>query len=154
FCRTWACAPAAKGPRDIFVARRAGQPRQLCEVLLAQREDLALAVAGLEPQEGQGRHLLFQRGPAAADLHQQDAIRGQMLAGSRKNAPYEGEAIATACMRQSRLGSIFGREGGNGSLGNVGWIGQDKVVALAGMRSEQVGLLQANAVLEGVFAHV
>src|SRR6478609_8584856 len=108
------------------------------EIRLSDPEHLALRILRVEPEQRQSRKGGFQRLPAAADFAQQSALRRQVRLCFAKDAPDDVEPVGTAIEGELWFGAAFARQIGHALRIDIGWIGEDEVVALAGQRREQV----------------
>src|SRR5262245_14209536 len=101
------CSPRARPPRhSLGLPAAKSRPAKLRRV---EPEHLAAAVLGVEPQEGLIRIGALQPFPATADLAQQAAPVGQVLAGLVNDASDQRQTIVTAGQRQTRLVAAFRR---------------------------------------------
>ena len=83
-----------------------------------------------------------------------DAVGRQVVAASARMRRTIVEPVGAAVMGDPRLGRIFGREGRQRLGADVGRIGEDEIVALAGVGGEQIGAQQRDALLQAVVAHI
>src|SRR5579864_8427126 len=79
----------------------------------ADPEHFALRILGFKPEKFGLRISRLQSRPAAADLAQQPAIRGQMPLGPAQNAADDFEPIGAAVEGQLRLGAALARQAGH-----------------------------------------
>src|SRR5262245_14595902 len=115
-------------------ARRASWSVAALELPARQRQHLTLAGGSIEPQERQVMKCLLQQRASAADLDHQHAAAGQKTGRPGTDAPHDRTTGGPGGVGKPRLGRILGREGGNGVLAYVGWIGQNQVITAAGQR--------------------
>src|SRR2546425_1784498 len=117
-------------------------------------EHFALGILGVEPEQRQLRARRDQRGLATADLAQQPALRVQMRLGLGEDTPDDIDAVGAAVEGKFGLGAAFARQGGHAFGIDIGRVGDDEVVALAGKRGEQIAAMQRDAILQPVIADI
>ena len=117
-------------------------------------EDFTLALGGVEPKEWQVRELLLQDFPPSPDLDHQRAGGQQMFVSFSEDAAHEIEPVNSAGVGNGGLSRVFRWEGRDGVCADVGRIGENEIIALTRMRSEQIRLHEKNAVLQPVVGNV
>ena len=83
-----------------------------------------------------------------------DPVGDRWAARLGQDAAHDLEPIGAAVVGDPRLGRIFGRKGRQRLGADVGRIGDNEVVALAGVGGEQIGAQQRNALLQSIVAHI
>jgi hypothetical protein len=89
-----------------------------------------------------------------ADFHHQPTARLQVCRSLVEYASYQIQSVAAAFQRHHRLMAEFRRQCAHGADPDVGWIGQDEVIAPALQRVKQIGAQQMDAVVEIVFTNI
>src|SRR5262245_13247116 len=112
-----------------------------------QRKYFAMALLGIEPQEGELPIIPLQNLTAGSDFHHKDAVGRQMPAGIGQYAADEVHAVAAARMSDDRLGRILPWESRDRRVADIRRVGDDQVVFPLAELLEEVGLDQRNAIL-------
>ena len=123
-------------------------------ILPRNPEHLALALLGVEPQEGQAREGGFELGAAAADLADQGAVLGEMPRRFGEDAAHQVEPVVARRQRHARLVPVFRRQLRHGAGIDIGRVAQDQVIALALQRREEIAAMERDAIAEPMARHV
>ena len=90
----------------------------------------------------------------AADLANKRAACFQMLGPFAEDPSHDVEPVLSARVRYFRLGRVLGRKARDRPLVDIGRIRQDQVIAGVSDRSEQIALLQRDAVFKPMLFQV
>src|SRR6185437_7463078 len=124
---------------------------QVCD---CNPEHFGFRILGVEPKQRQLRIGCLDIVAAAADFAEKPALRRQIFASLVEDAADDVEAIGPAIEGEFRLGPAFRRQRGHALGIDIGWIGDDEVVALVSKRGEEITAMQCDAVFEPVIGHI
>src|SRR5580704_14463155 len=113
-------------------------PRSADQIRARDPEHLALALLGVEPEEGQPRERRLEGLAAAADLAEERAVLGQVSRHHLQDTAYQIETVVAGGQRQARLVTVLRRQARHAVCIDIRWVAEDEVVAPAGERLEEI----------------